>query len=294
MPPTLIAAGISAAASVGGALLSKSSSDKASDKATAASTANTASNNALAREIYGQNLQNLSPFMSRGNAAGDAINALLGLPGAPQQQQMPPMIGMNALAPWGQAGMNPQGSYAGSEFAANDLWHPAGTLRRLGFNNMQFGQPVPVQGAVTTPAPQATGTNPYGDAFQNFLNSTGFKFQMDQGNKAVNQGYAARGILQSGAAQKALQDRGQQTALNNYFLPYMNLLGQQQGVGLSGASAVAGVGQNYAGTVTANNNMNTQVALDALAAKNAANQQLYGGIGGAIGNLAGFASSYKW
>ena len=272
MPPVLIAAGVTAAASIGGAVLSSSSNKKAASQAAATAQQTTDSNNALAANIYGQNKENLAPFVSRGNVAGDQINALLGL--APQQQPQlqpqPQFMGtQNALSSGGYSG---SGAYETSNgmmvprrmFASPDSFD---AMQDPMMSNMQYGQPQPVPGVVTAPM---ASTAPAGDAFNNFLNSSGFQFQMDQGNKATNQGYAARGMLQSGAALKALQDRGQQTALNNYFLPYMNLLGQQQGVGLSGASAVAGVGQNYAGSVMASNSTNAQAQMDAIAAKAAA------------------------
>jgi hypothetical protein len=69
-----------------------------------------------------------------------------------------------------------------------------------------------------------------------------------QGTNALNNMYAGTGMLQSGAAMKGIQNYGQQTALNNYFMPYMGLLGGQQAVGAGAASSVAGVGANFGNT----------------------------------------------
>lgn len=137
----------------------------------------------------------------------------------------------------------------------------------------------------------AAGTaNP---AFQNYLNSTGYQFQVDQGNKAINQGYAARGALQSGAALKALQSHGQNTA-TGFFKDYLGLLANQQGVGLSGASAIAGVGQGYANSVGANNVRAADSRGTAALIAGNANANMYGTIGNALGNVASgaFGSSY--
>ena len=90
---------------------------------------------------------------------------------------------------------------------------------------------------------------------------------------------------------KALQDRGQQTALGNYFLPYMGLLQGQQGTGMGAASAVAGVGQNYVNNVTANNNSAGSAQANAFLMKGAINNNVLGGISQNIGNLLG--SSYR-
>jgi len=66
---------IGGVASIGSALISSSASSDASAAASAAAD----KNNAIQQEVRGQNTANLSPFMARGNAAGDARNNLLGL-----------------------------------------------------------------------------------------------------------------------------------------------------------------------------------------------------------------------
>lgn len=119
------------------------------------------------------------------------------------------------------------------------------------------------QGNLATPAINSllglgTGTTAeqqasYDQAFKNFQNSTGYQFALDQGNKQVQATLGAKGLLDSGAAQKSLLNYGQQAALGSYGQYYGALTGQQ-GVGLTAASAQAGVGQNYANAVSANNN----------------------------------------
>lgn len=150
----------------------------------------------------------------------------------------------------------------------------------------------------TAPAPGATpGTTPAPgmsaqDAFENFANSAGMQFQLDQGADMINNRYAALGQLQSGAAMKALQGYGQQTALNNYFLPYMGLLGGQQAMGAGMASSVMGVGQNFGNTAAGiNAGMGANIQNGANAASNAAlargqaNAGMWSGIGSALGGL---------
>lgn len=95
MPPAVIAAGIGAAGAIGGAELSSGAQKSAANQATAATTA--AQNQATQAQlqlgqqslnqnanIYKSNFNLLSPYVSRGNVAGESINALLGLPSAPQ------------------------------------------------------------------------------------------------------------------------------------------------------------------------------------------------------------------
>lgn len=162
----------------------------------------------------------------------------------------------------------------------------------------QAPAPTPVPGATPTPAaaPTPNALSPT-DALNNFANSAGMQFQMQQGANALNNLYAARGQVQSGAAAKALQSYGQNTALQNYFMPYMGLLGGQQAIGAQSGAAIAGVGSNF-GNTAANINQNTANALGqgALNIGNAnaqraaigglANANMFNTIGSQLGNLA--------
>jgi hypothetical protein len=176
-------------------------------------------------------------------------------------------------------------------------------------------------GAVGAPAapgaaPAAPAATPQGSAFENFANSAGMQFQLEQGGNMIENSAAGRGALGSGATLKALQNYGQQTALNNYFMPYMSLLGGQQATGAQAGSAVAGVGSNFANTAAnitgnqaagaaninqnlgnavtgINNGMGSAIGSGANAAaqnaynNGAANAGMWGSIGGALGNFAG-------
>jgi len=91
------------------------------------------------------------------------------------------------------------------------------------------------------------------EALDTFLGSTGYQFTQEAGSRAVTSSAAARGSLNSGATLKALQDRGQETA-KSFIAPWMSALENRSNRGVSAASAIAGIGQNYAGAVGANNN----------------------------------------
>ena len=303
MPPAVAAAGIVAAGTIGGAVLGSSAQKKAASQASNAEQQATQAqlhlgreSMALNRDIYNSNYNLLSPFVSRGNVAGESINALLGLPTAPAM-----------TSPLAGAQTNPVVSR--TPLAREDLGY-SGPLQdstrnpiyRLG--RVMSGQVMrpPLQStgsdaglAQPSAAVSATAITPITaqQALDNFANSAGMQFQLQQGENAINNGYAARGQLQSGAALKALQDYGQQTALNNYFMPYMGLLGGQQSVGAGAASSVAGVGQNFGNTAAAiNGQMGNAIQGGADAAANAAllrgqaNANLYGSIGSALGGLA--------
>ncbi len=171
---TVIAAAIIGVSTVGGALISANAAHQASNAATSAATAN----NDLQRQIYQSNTANLSPWMTRGNTAGERINGLLGLGGDPAAAQ----------AGW--------------------------------------------------------------DAYRS---STGYQFGLDEGQRAQDHALAAGGMRASGPAYKAAQRYGINYA-STKFQDYLNNLSGVDQRGFAGASALAGVGQGYAGAVGANNN----------------------------------------
>lgn len=85
-------------------------------------------------------------------------------------------------------------------------------------------------------------------AFKNYLNSTGYNFQLQQGSNAITGNAAAKGLLNSGATARALQGYGQNlasTTFNNYLSQLgglANLQGSQVGQGLTAAQAVGAAG----------------------------------------------------
>ncbi len=265
---SLIVAGIGAAAAVGGAAMSASAQKKAASSAASSASQTANANNALARENREFSAARLDPYAQRGDAAGNAINSLLGLGGAQPSGQYGQPDEM-----WANGALNAMGLGSRGNSPATLRAHLAGELEgqispqmRQAYEGYQQSTPM------TQAAPTGNATN----AFQNYLDSTGYQFQMDQGTKAANQGYAAQGSFQSGAAMKALQTYGQNTG-KSFFKDYLGLLANQQAVGMSGASAVAGVGQNYVNSVSAN-----------------ANAGMWGNIAGAVGGAANaFGSSYR-
>lgn len=94
-----------------------------------------------------------------------------------------------------------------------------------------------------------TGTTP---DYQKLLASLpGYQFQLDQGSQAVDRNLAARGLLQSGAAGKALTQYGQGVA-QNYAGQYTGGLATLSQLGQAGAAGVASAGINTANQVGAN------------------------------------------
>jgi hypothetical protein len=91
------------------------------------------------------------------------------------------------------------------------------------------------------------------NAFQNYLKSSGYQFNLNSGVNAINSNKAVSGLLNSGANAKALTQFGQNTGAG-YFNNYLGNLQTQQGVGLSAASGNASSNSNILGQTVANNN----------------------------------------
>lgn len=219
--PLAAAAGIAAIGTIGGAAIGAGAQKSAAKTAANAQLQAANSNNALQREIYDRNTANTQPFMSRGNVAGNTINAFLGL----GDQE--------------------------AETRANN-------------------------------------------AFQSYIRNSDWDFQRMQGERGLGARLSASGGLESGAAQKALATFN--SNLNNgYRNQFISQLFNQQGVGLSGANALAGVGTNYANAVNANNANAADAISNSALIRGNATSNLYASAGNALGNFAGqaFGSSFS-
>lgn len=128
-------------------------------------------------------------------------------------------------------------------------------------------------------------------AFQDYENSTEYQNRLTQGQNSLTASLGAKGLLDSGAAQKALLSYGQ-TAASGEFQTYLgNLQGQEQ-TGLGAASSLAGIGQSYANAVSANNNTAANASENAaLLGANNVNGLLNGAVS-AYGFSQGLGSSY--
>ena len=271
-----------------GAIASSSAQKKAANTAAQTAQNTTDANNALARDIYGQNQQALAPFMQRGNVAGDYINAMLGIPstqiGTMGGQQSQPTYQPNQIVRYGEDyGFSPtQVGMVGGDYR--------GQVTNGGFLPQRFSPTA--QGNMTASGgisiqPQGVTTQNAQDAFKQYIQNSDYGFQFGQGSNAVNSGYAGAGTLQSGAAMRAME-KYRQDLQSGYRNEYMGALGNQQGVGLSGASALAGVSQNFANTMTNNNNAAGNALANAALVKG---NNSFGNVLGMIGGgLYGYGS----
>lgn len=275
----------SAVLGAGASIAGSKSNSKAINQATDASTAAARENNALTREIYNTNRGILSPFVNSGVAANGAINSLLGIP---SNNAGTATVG-SLYAPANDTGY--YGGFGGTGGGALQLDAPlTGGYGGDGYSwaPQIDGYQQPQTAAQGQPAPQQSN---YQQAFDNYRNSTGYQFRVNEGQKALGAKWLAQGLGRSGAAAKSAMTFGQGIA-SDEFANYLAQLGQQQNVGLGAGSALAGVGQNFANTVSANNNQAASAIANGALARASNNNAMWGNIAGIAGQAAGALSSY--
>jgi hypothetical protein len=130
-----------------------------------------------------------------------------------------------------------------------------------------------------------TGAN---NAFRQFIGNSDFAFQEGQGERGLAARLSAAGGVESGAAIKATQ-RFRTDLQSGYRGQFFDLLGRQQGAGLSGLNALAGVGTNFVNTVTNNNQNAADAASNAALIRGNANAGFASTAGNALGQFAGMA-----
>ena len=127
----------------------------------------------------------------------------------------------------------------------------------------------------------AQGPEAYQQAVAQFQQSPGYQWQFNEGMRATNAGAAAQGMSNSGATLKALQERGQQLA-NQDFSQYYNRLA---GLAQLGQNAAAGVGSMGIQSANAQGNILGNMAQTAASLGTAQANitgNMYQGIGNAV------------
>lgn len=242
-----------AAAIIGGTLLSAGGSAIASSRANSAArqasedaSATAASNNALTKEIYGENKSTLAPFVNTGTAAGALLNDFYGI--EPTQTVRP-------------ATTTPAFNFNGG-----------GGFDSGGFDFSNYYAPM-----VATTVPKADSRS----AFSRYIANSDYAFQQQEGGNQVNSGYAGAGTVQSGAAMKALE-KYRQNLQSGYRNQWASGVANQQGVGLTAGGALAGVSTNYAGTIAASNTAASDARANAALSQQSVFGNALGMAGGAL------------
>lgn len=280
--------------------LSSKSTKKAADKAADAEIQAARETTQLARDLYGQNTANFTPYMQSGQRANALLDSFLYGPQpagaqAPLVAQGPAQDVGQSLAVGGGfgGGMGTMNDLTGTEFvpdysigmtAVNG--RGAANLARARANATIPGQnvapaPMPAQTPQVAQAPAGNGMSGY----EAFTNSPYYQLPYQEGLKSRNMGFAARGLLQSGAAERELTRYGQDYA-GGRLNEFLSLLQGQQNVGFGGASALAGVGQNLQTTIGQQNQNRADAIGNAALLRAQANNSLYGSLAGIAGGLA--------
>jgi len=84
-------------------------------------------------------------------------------------------------------------------------------------------------------------------AYDNFLNNSGYGYVMDQGMQGVTNSAAGNYLLRSGSTAKALQDRAMNIG-KTYFENYLDHLGDMSKLGLGAGGLISSAGQYSKGT----------------------------------------------
>lgn len=157
--------------------------------------------------------------------------------------------GMGALANiLGIGGGGGGGGSGGTPGTYFDLTHDgipgdAAAARRAGQPTSGYTPGTPGTGGGAGGAGGAPGADP----LSTFFNSAGGQFQLNQGVNAVNANMASRGLLDSGADMKGLENYRQGLA-STYLQNYIGDLGNFAKLGLGGGSLVTDAGQQSSGS----------------------------------------------
>lgn len=272
----------SAAISAGTGLLSSKSQSKAAAAASNITAADNAANRAFQQGIYNQNVGYLAPWMTRGNASGNAIMELLGY----GQQAQPSAFASYGSAP-GYAGG--QAAFGGPQNQGPLYYGDPGMPGQAG---QQFwggpdgtwpgyqGAPGSLPGMATTPSARS--------AFDTYRGSTGYDFRFNEGMRGLQSAFSRN--LESGAASKAAMRFGQGIA-SDEFSNYYNMLNQQNQLGFGAGSALAGVGQNFANSVVSGNQAAASAAANARLYSGASTANMWNNLGSSFGQALG---AFKW
>lgn len=129
------------------------------------------------------------------------------------------------------------------------------------------------------------------NGFNNYLNSTAYKFQLGQGQNAIDSDASAKGLLNSGGTAKALAQYGQNlagTTFNNYLGQLGNLNNQQGATATSGQNALGQIAST--GTAAGGQAANTLIQGGNAAASGTV--AAFNGIGNALSSVGGLGNVF--
>lgn len=145
-----------------------------------------------------------------------------------------------------------------------------------------YMQPYMQTGALANTGIQSLLNNNY----SGFYNSPDFKAAMQAGGDMLDNSAASRGGLFGGGHQKELTGYGQQLA-SQYLGNYRNWLGNVAGNGQNAATSLSGFGANAGQSIANLYGAQGQAAAQGAAERGANYANMFGDIGGALGDYFG-------
>jgi hypothetical protein len=271
-----VGTGITAAASIGGSLLSSSASKKAAE--TQAQSADAAS--AEARRQYDITRQDYAPWRQSGTGALGKLDRLLGLSSTGNASQIEAEMKATRAQFDSLKAQHASSTGARRQEIANTLQALADKEDSL-FANLKQVSNNPAAGADDGYLLKRFSLN-------DFQQDPGYQFRLGEGSKAIERSAASRGMQLSGATLKALQRYNQDFASNEYSNAWNRDSAEKQRT-YNTLAGVAGIGQQATNAVaTAGANMSNQVGQNLIGAGNA---QAAGQVGSANALAGGFTDA---
>lgn len=184
-----------------------------------------------------------SPFVSRGNSAGDMFSAMLGL--GSWGGGYAPSYGAPSGGTGGGGGLGPSGH---TPLATASKFGGPGALRGFYEDDREYAPQGSAVQALTNPGGYAPAAS-QDDAFARFRDATGFQHLLNDGIDAVQGNAASRGLLNSGSTLKGLE-KFRMGLSNTFIQQFMDNLLKQQSAGLQGGALISGSGQTSSSTGT--------------------------------------------
>lgn len=156
------------------------------------------------------------------------------------------------------------------------------------------GQQGTAQPANVTDQSQATPTSDVGPMTETLRQTPGYQFLQDEATRSVENSFASRGKLMSGAAMTALQDRAMGLADNTYQQAVNNNFNLAN-LGMGSAAQIQSAGNVFANNAnTAYGNMGNATANGALNQASAWNAGAQGVVDSAMGGLGAWGAYKGW
>ncbi len=221
---------------IGSAILGAGASIFGGNKAADAMKDASGQSNAVAREIYGQQRADQMPYMQSGYQALNALNRLYGL------GQVDTDIAAQGTGP---NGLRPTQIMQGKKMVYVDQNGNGYVFASYGENaGEQYPAGYYAQYDTRKNKPKGQQAPASQDRYGGFYASPGYQFRLDEGGRAIDRSAAARGMLLSGAQNKALTRFGQGVA-SDEFMNYSNALRNIAGLGQVSNQSVSGAAGQY-------------------------------------------------